>query len=290
MIFNIIKLLRPRQWLKNGLLLAALVFSGKLGEMTSAGTALIAAAAFCPLSSSVYVLNDILDRRADAAHPRKKNRPVASGRVGVGAALAVSVALLGIAAAAAFFVGLPFMFACAVYYVVMVLYSLVLKHIAILDVMTVASGFVIRAVAGGLAIAVDVSPWLIICTTLLSLFIVLNKRKGEMESAPCVEGASRRVLKRYTGPMLGSMISAVDGATLMAYCMYAMSFDNVLMLLTVPFVIFGLFRYQYLSHLTAPSDGINPVEAPETALLTDLPLLIDVALWGISCAVIIYII
>jgi 4-hydroxybenzoate polyprenyltransferase len=234
----------------------------------------------------VYILNDICDIASDRAHPKKCFRPLASGAVKVPLAVTLLVILLTVSLVGAAFINLNFLIICIVYFVIMLLYSVWLKHIPIIDVMIIAIGFVIRAIAGGLAINVVVSPWLIICTSFLALFLVLGKRKGEIDrtNKPGIDNGNRRkVLDFYTSPMLKTMSGSVDGATILSYCLYCMSFTNTWMLITIPYVIYGLFRYEYLAYC-----GTEDMETVENLLLRDKPLIIDLLLWAATCAAILY--
>jgi 4-hydroxybenzoate polyprenyltransferase len=250
--------------------------------------ALSAFFAFCALSGAVYLINDVLDREQDRRHPRKAARPIASGAVGVGTALVSAVVLAAAGIVIAVMLGPLFVALSASYLFLFVAYSFFLKHIVILDVLTIAAGFVLRAVAGGAAIAVPVSQWLLLCTTLLALFIALSKRRHELLLLADGATGHRQSLHEYTPYLLDQMISVATASTLIAYTFYAMSpdtaarFGTPLLGLTVPFPLYGIFRYLYLVHRR--DQGGSPAEL----LLNDKPLLICVALWVLAVVLIIY--
>jgi 4-hydroxybenzoate polyprenyltransferase len=280
--------LRPRQWVKNVFILAPLVFAGRLTDPEAVALAAATFLAFCVLSSAVYLANDLRDREADRLHPVKSLRPVASGEIAPASATLASALLAAGALAVAFRIG-PRVAGIAVAYLVLNLfYSFGLKRVVILDVMIVASGFLLRAWAGALAVDVEISHWLILCTGLLALFLGFVKRRQEI--ATLAGGISTRpILREYSLPFLDQMIGIVTGATVVAYALYAFSPEIAEKLgtqhlgLTIPFVLFGIFRYLYLVH--QKGEGENP-----TALvLGDAPLIAAVVLWGISVIVALYI-
>ena len=276
---GLLQSMRPRQWAKNVLVLAALVFSQHLFDPDYAGRALLAFGLFCLLSSAVYLLNDVLDREQDRLHPRKRHRPIASGALPVPAALAASAAIGIGAVAASFELNGPFGWVAAGYVLLNIAYSLFLKHMVILDVMVIAAGFLLRAIGGGLAIDVPISSWFILCTMLLSLFLGFVKRRQELVLLD--EGASdhRRILEEYNAHFLDQMISVVTAGALITYAMYTMSPDVMAKLgtnhlnLTVPFVVYGLLRYLYLVYRRGLGDS------PAETLLGDVPLIVNGALW-----------
>jgi len=279
--------LRARQWTKNSVVFAALLFSKHLDDSTSLLRSVAAFGVFCLLSSTVYLLNDVFDLASDRRHPTKRLRPVAAGVVPP--ALAAGTGLvLGIGGLIAGWLLQPrFALAGAVYLAANLMYSAWLKKVVIVDVMVISAGFVLRAVAGGLAIDVEVSGWLILCTILLSLFLALGKRRQEL--ALLQDAAQHRsILSEYSVAFLDQMITIVTAATLVAYCSYTLSEEvrhkagTDLLYLTVPFVIYGIFRYLYLVHKREM--GGNPTEA----LLSDPPLMVDIALWAGAAALILY--
>ena len=280
--------LRPEQWTKNLLVLAGVVFGGRLLEPPAVAIALAAFAIFCALSGAVYLFNDVADREADQNHPLKRERPIASGQLSETSAVTAGV-VLGIAGVAtAFSIGTQFGIVAAAYLAAQILYSYGLKHVVIVDVLMIAAGFVLRAIAGAVAVNVPIGHWLLVCTTLLALFLALSKRRHELTLL--AEGATdhRRILEEYSPYLLDQMIGVVTSSTLIAYTVYATSSDTAARLgtaklgLTIPFVLYGIFRYLYLVH--QKSGGGSPA----TMLLADRPLLGCVALWAASVVVLMY--
>ncbi len=289
MIKNTIKLLRPSQWVKNGVVLAGLIFAGKAEAVGLIKLSILAAIAFCFLSSSVYVFNDIIDRERDRQHPLKKNRPVASGKIPVGMAVFIFVILaaIGLTASAAINVNLLIVSAC--YVALNVLYTFFLKNIVIIDVMTIAAGFVLRALAGAVAIDVEFSSWLLITTFLLALFLGFGKRRHELTFLQGEATGHRRILERYSPYLLDQLIGVVTASTVITYIFYAVSpevgvrLHTKYLFLTIPFVIYGIFRYLYLVHKEEQGGS------PTSLLLSDRPLLVDVLLWLATVLIILYI-
>jgi 4-hydroxybenzoate polyprenyltransferase len=280
--------LRPHQWTKNLIVFAGLIFGQRLLEPVAVARVFAAFAIFCALSSAVYLLNDLADRAADRQHPVKARRPIASGALPARTAWAVAVALAGGGLAAAFWLDTGFGIVAAGYLVLQALYTGPLKRIVIIDVLTIAAGFVLRAVAGAVVVAVPISHWLLMVTLLLALFLALSKRRHEL--VLLAEGASghRPILNEYSAYLLDQMIAVVTASTLVAYAFYTISpettsrFQTDLLSLTLPFPLYGIFRYLYLVH--RKDLGGSPSEL----LLTDRPLLICVALWGVAVVAIIY--
>lgn len=280
--------LRPDQWTKNLIVFAALIFAVKLLDPAALANASAAFLIFCALSGAVYLINDVSDREQDQAHPLKRLRPIASGELSPGTAMMTAVILSVAALGAAFALRPAFAAVAAAYLALFVVYTRSLKHVVVLDVMTIAIGFVLRAVAGGLVIHVHISNWLLVCTMLGALFLGFAKRRHEITLL--AEGARghRRILEEYDPYLLDQMIGVVAAATMVAYIIYCASpethayFGTEWMVLTTPFPIYGLFRYLYLVHRKA--GGGNPSDV----LLTDRPLQACIALWGITAIVIIY--
>jgi 4-hydroxybenzoate polyprenyltransferase len=280
--------LRPDQWTKNLIVFAALIFAVKLLDPAALAYASAAFLIFCALSGAVYLINDVSDREQDQLHPLKRMRPIAAGELSPGTALTFAVVLSAVALSASFALRPAFGVAAASYLALFVVYTRSLKHIVILDVMAIALGFVLRAVAGGLVINVHVSNWLLVCTMLGALFLGLAKRRHEMTLL--AEGAKghRRILEEYDPYLLDQMIGVVAAATMVAYIIYCASpethayFGTEWMVLTTPFPIYGLFRYLYLVHRKAGGGS------PSDMLLTDRPLLACVALWGVAVVLIVY--
>ncbi len=280
--------LRPSQWTKNLIIFAGLVFGQRLLDPASVAQAAAAFVIFCALSGVVYLVNDIADRESDRRHPLKKNRPIASGAVPVGAAMATAAAL-GIAAlAAAFWLRPLFGVLGAAYLLLLVLYSGPLKHAVIIDVITIAIGFVLRAAAGAVAIGVHASHWLYIMTMLLALFLALSKRRHELVLLADGAIGHRPILQEYSPYLLDQMIAVVTASTIVAYAFYTVSPETVekfgtdLLGLTLPFPLYGIFRYLYLVHLREGGGS------PSDMLLNDRPLLLCVGLWAATAAAIIY--
>jgi len=285
-IVEIFKSLRPQQWIKNFFIFAPVIFSRNLLNRPVVLKSAAAFAAFCLIASAHYIFNDIRDLEEDRLHPVKSKRPLASGRLKTGpAVLSCAVfAVLGLAVAAAINRGV--LIISAAYFVLQVLYSLRLKHVVILDVFVVAAGFVIRVVAGGLAIEVAISSWLLICTMMLALFLAMGKRRHEIV---LLEGNARNhrpILKEYNTDLLDQMISVVTASTLVAYCLYTISEETVAkfgtrkLIYTVPFVLYGIFRYLYLIYLKAEGGS------PESLIIKDKPLLLDLFLWIVAAVLI----
>jgi 4-hydroxybenzoate polyprenyltransferase len=281
--------LRPDQWVKNLFVFAGLLFGGRLLEENAIRRSGATFAIFCAISGAVYLFNDLADRQTDQRHPLKRMRPIASGQLGVRTALVAGLILgAGGIAAAALLDPLLGVVAGA-YVVLLVLYSAALKHLVILDVLTISAGFVLRAVAGAVAVSVPISHWLLICTTLLALFLAFSKRRHELVLLG--EGAigHRRILEEYSPYLLDQMIAVVTASTLIAYTLYTVSPETAERLgtdrlgLTIPFVLYGIFRYLYLVHRKRGGGS------PAAMLLNDGPLLTCVALWTVSVALILYV-
>jgi 4-hydroxybenzoate polyprenyltransferase len=287
-VANLIISLRPDQWTKNLIVFAALVFAVKLFDPAALALASAAFLIFCALSGSVYLINDVSDREADRLHPLKRLRPIASGALGAGTAIGWAVGLAVVALAAAYALRPLFAVAAAAYLALFALYTHTLKHVVILDVMSIAIGFVLRAVAGGLVIGVPVSDWLLVCTILLALFLGFAKRRHEITMLADGASGHRRILEEYDPYLLDQMIAIVAAATLVVYIIYCASPDTAerfgtrLLVLTTPFPIYGIFRYLYLVHRKHGGGS------PSDLLLRDRPLLGCVALWGMAVVLIIY--
>jgi len=282
----LVEAMRPKQWTKNAVVFAALVFDGRLFEADKFALVALAAVLFCLTSSAVYLFNDLLDAEADRHHPLKRKRPIASGRLSPGLAkLAIAVIALVVLPVAALITPL-FAGILLLYAVLMLAYTFVLKHWVIIDVFVIAGGFVLRAAAGAVVIDVPISPWLYVCTVLLSLFIGFAKRRHELVLLDDSAGAHRKILDDYSPKLLDDLIAVVSAATIMAYSLYTFSApnlpDNHAMMLTIPFVIYGIFRYLFLVHQK------NSGGAPEQVLLDDMPLLLSIVLWGITTTLILY--
>ncbi len=279
--------LRPKQWTKNGLLFIGLIFSLNLGRQDLVLLSAAGFLAFCALSSGVYLLNDVVDVEKDRSHPRKRHRPIAAGRVPVQLAVVTALVLLGLALPAGFAINAFFGLLALSYVALTITYTLWLKHIVIIDVFSIAAGFVLRAVAGAVAISVPISPWLYVCTILGALFLALGKRRHELLLLNDGANNHRPILQEYTTKLLDQMIAVVTPALVMAYSLYTFSQapnlpQNHAMMLTIPFVLYGVFRYMYLIHVK------NEGGSPEEVLLKDRPLLVDAALWLLTSVIILY--
>jgi 4-hydroxybenzoate polyprenyltransferase len=288
MFIEIFKSLRPQQWIKNFFIFAPLIFSQNVFNRPLLLKTIMAFVTFCLVSSAHYIFNDLRDLEEDRRHPVKSKRPLASGRLKKGPAV---VALLvigaaGLALAAA--IDVPFLLIAAGYLVLQTVYSMWLKHVVILDVFVVAAGFLIRVVAGGLAIKVEISSWLLICTTLLALFLAMGKRRYELVLLDKDAASHRPILREYNTYLLDQMISVVTASTLVAYCLYTISAETVTkfgtrnLIFTVPFVLYGIFRYLYLIHQKAEGG------TPEALIIRDKPLLLDIFLWIAAAALILH--
>jgi 4-hydroxybenzoate polyprenyltransferase len=280
--------LRPDQWTKNLIVFAALIFAVKLLDPAATAKAAAAFLIFCALSGAVYLINDVADREQDRLHPVKRMRPIAAGDLSPGAARIAAVVLSAVALTASFALRPAFGAAAVAYLALFVVYTRTLKHVVVLDVMTIAIGFVLRAVAGGLVISVHISNWLLVCTMLGALFLGFAKRRHEITLLAAGAKGHRRILEEYDPYLLDQMIGVVAAATMVAYIIYCASpethayFGTEWMVLTTPFPIYGLFRYLYLVHRKAGGGS------PSNMLLEDRPLLACVLLWGITSVLIIY--
>jgi 4-hydroxybenzoate polyprenyltransferase len=280
--------MRPRQYTKNLLVFAAPIFARKLGDPVVVVTAVVTFVLFCLLSSAVYLMNDIIDAPEDRRHPEKRKRPIASGTLAPSTAALFALVLAAIGLAGCFTINVALGSVALGYLGLQALYQVALKRMVILDVLAIAVGFVLRAVAGGEAIGVVISEWLLICTLLLALFLGLAKRRGELALLEESASSHRKTLEKYSLSLLDQMIAVVTASTLMSYCLYTISprtveeLGSTRLMYTVPFVIYGIFRYLFLMHRRGEGGH------PERTLLSDKPLLINVALYVLAAAVIIY--
>ncbi len=287
MLRALIKSMRLRQWTKNAFVLAAVVFDRQLGHLPAVLRSLAGFFLFCLLSSSVYLINDVLDAPADRQHPEKRNRPIASGKLPIPVAIAAAIIMIVITIPAAFFLSPGFGWITLAYFLINLAYSTRLKHIPLLDVMIIAAGFVLR-VAGGVTLVVveRFSPWLYVVTTLGALYIGFGKRRSELALLEKDANSHRRVFDGYTLPLLDQLILIVSSTTIIAYSLYTFSAPNLptnhSMMLTIPFVLYGVFRYLYLIQVKQAGG------APEELLLTDRPLQAAIILWGIAILIIFY--
>jgi 4-hydroxybenzoate polyprenyltransferase len=286
-ILQVVHSLRPSQWTKNVFVFAGLIFGLQLGNPTAVWRACAAFGVFCLLSGVVYLVNDIRDRDADRLHPVKARRPIASGALSPGHAAVAALILSIIAVAASFALGSPFGMVATTYLLLLGLYSARLKHIVIVDVLTIAAGFVLRAIGGVVVVGVEFSHWLLLLMLLGALFLALSKRRAELVTLDDARG-HRRILAEYSPYLLDQMIGVVTACTLLAYAFYTIDDETVRkfgtdrLLWTVPFPLYGIFRYLYLVH---QRDGGGD---PSETLLTDRPIQICVALWGAAVIMILY--
>ncbi|MDD5557157.1 MAG: decaprenyl-phosphate phosphoribosyltransferase [bacterium] len=283
----VIESMRPRQWIKNLIIFAGLIFSRRFTHPGDVAVVCAAFLIFCGLSGATYLLNDVADAPEDRRHAYKRARPVASGRLPAATAVAAALIVAAAALAAAFRIGTALGIVSLAYLVLLLAYSFILKHVVIIDVMVIAVGFVMRAAAGGVAIGVEVSPWLLICTILLALFLALSKRRHELVLLEADAPRHRPILEEYSTYLLDQMIAVVTSSTLMAYVLYSLSPRTVgevsgNLFLTTPFVIYGIFRYLWLVHRREEGGS------PERTLLTDGPLLADVLLWALAVVLILW--
>jgi len=284
----LVETLRPQQWVKNGFIFAALIFSQSLTRWDRCRQVLLATLVFCLVSSAAYVLNDILDASEDRHHPTKKLRPIASGRLSATTAGIVGAILGGGGLIAAWRLNTGFFGIVVAYLALNILYSTFLKHVVLLDVFIVAAGFLFRVIAGGLVIRVAISPWLIVCTTLLALFIALSKRRHELVLMGDRASDHRAILADYSPYFLDQLISIVTASTVVSYALYTLSpdvqnkFPGKRLEITIPFVLFGIFRYLHLIH--HGEQGGNPTRS----LFTDPVLLLVVLFWAAFVILIIY--
>jgi 4-hydroxybenzoate polyprenyltransferase len=287
MLKHLLKAMRPRQWTKNGFVFFGLIFDKQLFLPEPFLRTLEGFFLFCLISSSVYLFNDIADIEADRKHPEKKHRPLASGALPIGVATAAAVILAVFALALSYLLEPWFATAVAVYFVINLLYSRWLKHVPVLDVLIISAGFVLRVAGGVTLITVErFSPWLYVITVLFSLYLGFGKRRAEMSLLEKGAGSHRKVLDGYTIPLLDQYITIVSGMTIVTYSLYSFSAENLpenhSMMLTIPFVVYGIFRYLQLIQ-TGHAAG-----SPEEVALKDRPLQATVILWGLAVIAVFY--
>ena len=281
----LLKTMRPRQWTKNAFLFAALIFDGKLFHLTDFLRTLAGFGLFCLISSAVYIFNDLLDVESDRLHPVKKNRPIASGKLPVSIALAAGTVLVLITLTAGYLLDWQFALTLLVYFTLMLAYSKWLKHVLILDVLILAAGFVLRVHAGTTLIVVErFSPWLYVLMTLLALYLGFGKRRAELALLAQAAGSQRPVFDGYTIPLLDQFITIVSGTTIVAYALYTFFRPAApeSLMLTIPFVVYAIFRYLYLVQVKQIGGE------PEEILLTDRPLQVSILLWGLAVLSVFY--
>jgi 4-hydroxybenzoate polyprenyltransferase len=285
--------LRPRQWIKNLIVLAPLIFSRNLFRPEMALLSLLALGVFCLLSGGIYVFNDLVDYQQDRAHPVKRNRPIASGKIPKRGALIFGMAVTAAGLLAAAAIDISFFWVCLAYTGLMILYSLGLKHMVVLDVLIISIGFVLRAMAGVEVLkdtdsGVVMSPWLLVCTLFLALFLGFSKRRHELSLLASKAGLHRKSLEDYSKEFLDAMIAVVTASTVITYAIYTIwpgtvqKFNTGNLIYTIPFVVFGLFRYMYLVIMK------NQGGSPSEILVSDAPLVTDILLWVCVAGLVLY--
>ncbi len=286
-VYGLLRTLRPKQWIKNTFVFAALVFDQKLTNWTLLGRTILAFILFCMISSTVYIINDLADLEKDKQHPKKRNRALPSGQLKPWFAVLGAVGILAVCLPLSFWVDVHFGAIVLTYFGLNLAYSFVLKHVVIVDVMVVATGFVLRVASGVVvAEAERFSPWLYVCTIFLALFLAIGKRRHELSLLADGANSHRKILDEYSISFLDEMSRLVTTGAIISYSLYTFSAENLppnhAMMLTIPFVIYGLFRYQYLIHVGGEGGS------PEMLVYTDLPLLLDLILWGGAVVAIMY--
>jgi 4-hydroxybenzoate polyprenyltransferase len=288
MIKEFIIAMRPRQCIKNLIVFAAIIFAQKLGSPDAILKAIFAFICFCIISGCGYVFNDILDVERDKIHPQKKNRPIASGRLKILPALLLSVILVATTLLSSFLFIYQFGIVILGYFILTTCYSLFLKNVVIVDVIALALGYVLRVVGGAVIIQVHISLWLLICTTLLALFLGLGKRRHELVLLEENAVTHRAILKEYTPSFIDGMIAAVTGSTIIAYALYTIDpkvqekLGTIFLPLSIPFVLYGIFRYLYLVHQKSAGGS------PDVDIIKDKPMLLNIILWIITIIIIVY--
>ena len=282
-IKSIIISCRPKHWIKNIFVFTALIFAGKFLDTKSILLAIVTFFLFSFTASSIYILNDIADFEADKKHPIKKNRPIASGKISINFAIVICF-LLGFSSLIISLIVTPYLTLILIaYYINNLLYSFKFKHVVIVDIMMVAFGFVLRAVGGAFAIGVSISKWFLVITFLLTLFLAIMKRRQEFIVIEDKGGEKRKVLDHYTIAMLDQMANIILPTVIVSYVFYTFNtFHTQYFIFTIPFVIYGIFRYLYLVHKK------DMGESPTEILIKDIPLGLTVILWGILCVILIY--
>ena len=287
MFTALLKTMRPRQWTKNALIMAPLFFDRQITNLVFLERVIAAFFLFCFLSSAIYIFNDISDLEADKKHPQKKNRPIASGQLPVMVAWAAEIILIVVLLPLSYLLSPKFAIIALIYIILNVAYSKWFKHIPLLDVLILATFYVLRVGAGVSVIQVKLfSPWLYVVTTLLALYLGLGKRRAELALLADDANSHRRVLQGYSLPLLDQLITIVSSSTIVAYSLYTflspIAIGNHALMLTIPFVIYGIFRYLYLIQIKHAGG------APEEVLLMDRPLQLSIGLWGIAIFIVFY--
>jgi len=290
MIPQLIKLARPKQWVKNFFVFAPLLFSKHIFDPGYLINSLEAFFTFCLTSSAVYIINDILDVESDRAHPRKKYRPIASGEISVRQAIIFLIMLLVLVIISFFFQNPAFVFLTVLYFLTNLFYSIKIKTIVLLDVFFISFGFMLRVLGGAAAISVPVSSWMVLTTIFISLFLAISKRRGELSQVINHENIEKQrpVLKDYSVAFADQLNTIAAAGTIISYALYTVSertvstFGTEKLIYTTPFVIYGIFRYMYLMHKK------NLGESPTSIVTKDIPIMLTVLCWFIVCILIIY--
>lgn len=281
--------MRPEQWIKNFFVFTALLFSKNLFNLSKDIDALVGFIIFCMITGCAYMINDLVDLEKDKLHPTKSQRPIASGRLNKTTAIKITTIICLVSLSFAFYINSFFGIIVLTYFLLNIGYSIYLKNIVIIDVVTIASGFVLRVLGGAVIISVTSSQWLILCTILLSLFLGFSKRRHELVLLEDNATGHRKVLEHYSPYFLDQMISVVTASTVICYALYTMSKDTIeklgtsKLIYTIPFVLYGIFRYLYLVH--QKEKGGSPTEI----VFTDKPMIVNIILWVIASIVFIYI-
>jgi 4-hydroxybenzoate polyprenyltransferase len=282
----LMRAMRPRQWPKNVFVFAGLVFGNRLLDVELFSRTVFALVLFCLISGSVYLINDLVDIEKDRQHPKKRHRPLASGQLSPSTAIVALLVIVVVSLPLAFVLNTHFGIVLIGYLILQTAYSFVLKNLVILDVLSVAAGFVLRVIGGAVVIAVPISPWLYVCTMLGALFIGFSRRRHELLLLEGEAASHRATLGEYSSILLDYMIAIVASSTVMAYSLYTFQGENVpenhALMLTIPFVLYGVFRYLYLIHIQ------NEGGSPEEMFLKDKPLIINIVLWGITVIATLY--
>lgn len=281
--YEIIRLLRPKQWIKNLFIFAALIFSNHYIYLQDTIKAILVFIAFSMISSCVYIINDLVDIESDKLHPKKRLRPLACGSIKKYDAIVIFLILGFIGFFLAFYLNIYLACIVGLYFLINILYSFWLKHLVIIDVLTISIGFVLRVVAGAVIINVYISPWILVCAIFLSLFLGFNKRKNEIVLLEGEAKNHRKILDDYSIELLNQILPVVTSCTILSYALYTFTgAKTVYMMGTIPFVLYGIFRYLYLNGRNAKGESI------ETIVLSDMPLIINIFLWVIGSILILY--
>lgn len=290
MILNLIKLIRPKQWIKNFFVFAPILFSKHIFDSAYLLNTIEAFVTFCLTTSAVYIVNDIMDVESDRAHPKKKYRPIASGEISVQQALIFLGALTILIILSFFFQSKVFTFIIILYFITNFFYSYKIKKVVLLDVFFISFGFMLRVLGGAAAISVTVSSWMVLTTIFISLFLAISKRRAELSQIVNHENIEKQrpVLKEYSVEFADQLNTIAAAGTIISYALYTVSdrtlatFGTEKLIYTTPFVIYGIFRYMYLTHKK------NLGESPTSMVVRDIPILLTVILWFLVCLVIIY--